>query len=392
MKNSKLIFTMMRLIRFEIAKKRDENVRFELSDADMKRLFRVSKAHDIAHLIGFALEENNLLVNKNQITNDFRTASMMAISRYEQLNYELERICKVFEEEKIPFVPLKGAALWDIYPEPWMRTCCDIDILIHEHDLKRAIAELNGKLSYKTDGRGPHDVGLLSPFGQRLELHYNLVEDYYIGEASRPLENVWEHVIAVPDSVQYRMPDEIFYYYHIAHMAKHYIGGGCGIRPFIDLWILNHCVPYDEEKRSDFIRENGLSAFERAARNLSDVWFSDGQHDELTEMMQDYVVAGGVYGNAENRVASRRQNKVGKFRYMLSRVFLPYSLLKEQYPILKKCKLLLPIMEVRRWFRLIFKGRVPYAVQEIKASQLLSDEKRLTTGKMMEQLGLKIHN
>ena len=155
---------------------------------------------------------------------------------------------------------------------------------------------------------------------------------------------------------------------------------------------MNHCIPYDGKKRDDFIRENGLSAFERAARNLSDFWFSDGQPDELTEMMQDYIVAGGIYGNAENRVASRRQNKVGKFRYMLSRVFLPYSLLKEQYPILKKHKLLLPIMQVRRWFRLIFKGRTRYALHEMKVSRSLSDEKRLTVGKMMERLGLKIHN
>ena len=31
---------------------------------------------------------------------------------------------------QIPFLPLKGSVIRQYYPEPWMRTSCDIDILV----------------------------------------------------------------------------------------------------------------------------------------------------------------------------------------------------------------------------------------------------------------------
>ena len=36
----------------------------------------------------------------------------------------------------------------------------------------------------------------------------------------------------------FQMSNDMFVFYHIAHMAKHFIAGGCGIRSFIDLYLL----------------------------------------------------------------------------------------------------------------------------------------------------------
>ena len=51
---------------------------------------------------------------------------------------EYENLCSAFEKAQIPFLPLKGSVIRKYYPEAWMRTSCDIDILVHDEDVGRA--------------------------------------------------------------------------------------------------------------------------------------------------------------------------------------------------------------------------------------------------------------
>ena len=383
------IQVMMRLIRYEIMQEPLlETFRKGLSDVALKQLYQLSKAHDLAHLVGTALEDNHLLSKENEIYKLFNHQIALAVYRYEQLNYELTQICKVLEEAKIPFIPLKGSVIRQYYPKPWMRTSCDVDVLVQESDLDKASRELVEKLSYKQNGKGSHDIGFNTPTGMHIELHYDLIEEHVNDKSERPLKVVWETAYKKPDSVHYHMADEMFYYYHVAHMAKHFVIGGCGIRPFIDLWVLNHRIPYDETKRVKLLEEGGLLAFERTAVKLSEVWLSDAEHNAITNSMERYVLSGGVYGNIENRVAVQQSKKGGKFKYIMSRIFLPYSVLKFHYPVLQKHKWLLPFMEVRRWFKLLFKGGIKRSANEMKINRTMSAEKQAETAKMMEQLGL----
>ena len=81
----------------------------------------------------------------------FKNARLMAIYRYEQSRYELNRICKTLNDAQISFVPLKGAVIRNYYSEPWLRTSCDIDVLVREEDLKQAVKVLVSELHYVVD-------------------------------------------------------------------------------------------------------------------------------------------------------------------------------------------------------------------------------------------------
>ena len=141
---------------------------------------------------------------------------MVAVLRYEKINYELECLRETLNEAKIPFIPLKGSVIRQYYPEPWMRTSCDIDILVHESDLEAATSAVVEKLSYEEEGKGSHDIGLFSPGGVHLELHYSLIESDIIGKADRMLEPVWEQVSPTEKyPYDYEMTDALYYYYHI---------------------------------------------------------------------------------------------------------------------------------------------------------------------------------
>ena len=45
--------------------------------------------------------------------------------------------CNALEKAQIPFVPLKGSVIRKYYPEAWMRTSSDIDVLVHKEDVEK---------------------------------------------------------------------------------------------------------------------------------------------------------------------------------------------------------------------------------------------------------------
>ncbi len=352
----------------------------------LSRLIDISKKHDIIHLVALGLERNSIITNSDALSNEI----IKAVYRYEQIKYEYESLCKVLEAAKIPFMPLKGAIIRDYYPEPWMRTSCDIDVLVHSEDTDKAVECLIGACGYVKDGQCSHDISLMSPGKIHIELHYDLLEGGVANKASEVLENIWD-IVTVRDgySYFYEMSDEMFYFYHVAHMAKHFENGGCGIRPFIDLWILDGIFGADNKKRNELLEKGELLRFAETARSLSKVWLDKQEHDDITEQTERYILSGGVYGTNKNRVAIQHYKKGGRTRYILYKIFLPYNVIKSQYPILKKHRWLTPFMEVRRWFRLLFKGHFKRVSKDLKCSQSLSDDESQELGVFLEQIGLK---
>lgn len=192
-----VIKTITECVKFELCADNSGNNEKVLPDTSarfLSALYGVSKKHDIAHLVGDALIKNGLIEN-GDIKSQFQNQIVMAIYRYENLNYELGRISKILEETKIPFIPLKGAVIRKFYPEPWMRTSCDIDILVHENDLEMATAVLKEKLgyTYERKEKGSHDIQMYSLSGVHLELHYTLLEEGRLLKADKILSKIWDY-------------------------------------------------------------------------------------------------------------------------------------------------------------------------------------------------------
>ena len=352
-------------------------------------MYKLAKSYDLAHLVGDALIKNGLIANE-EIKAKFQQQILLAVCRYEQLQYELTRLKAPLNEAEIPFIPLKGSVIRQYYPEPWMRTSCDIDVLVKESELECAAAALVDKLAYRRDEIGSHDIGIFTESGVHIELHYNLVEDGRANDATRVLKKVWDMAVkSDTGNCHYEMPDELFYFYHIAHMAKHFVGtGGCGIRSFLDMWVLNHCVDFNQEKRETLLADGGLTVFAKQAALLSEVWFGAAGHTEITRQLETYILRGGVYGTTTNRVAVQQQKRGGKVKYALSRILIPYKVIRFHYPILQKHRWLTPIMEVRRWGKLIFCGHLNRSVPELKCNTTLSEDAAEETRILLRNIGL----
>ncbi len=384
-----VVSMMFELLRFDLFETElCADIKNAITLDNLPDLYKLSKKHDLVHIISDALDKNGLLENeKAKIA--FLQERIKAISRSERQQYELDEICKALEEAKISFVPLKGSVIRALYPQPWMRTSCDIDILVKEDSLEATAQYLCDKLGYDCKfKRSINALSLNAPSGVHLELHYDLTEGDRFGK--EVLSHIWDYT-TLKEGYQYwyLLNDDAFYFYHIAHMVKHFESGGCGVRPFLDLWFLDNLPQVDLAKRDALLEEGKLLKFANACRKLSCVWFGKDANNDVSKQLEDYILRGGVYGNVENRIAVQQQKKGGRFKYVMSKIFVPYKILKIHYPILEKHRYLMPFMQVRRWFKLLFRGNLKNTSKDIKYSNSITTQQAEKMQTFLKDLGLK---
>lgn len=353
------------------------------------KLIKAAKKHDLAHLLAYCDTKCGLFPQGSAFKSKCETEQLAAVYRYENMDYEKKRICDTLEKAEIPFVLMKGTVIRPYYPEPWLRTSCDIDILVKEPDIEKAKEALVQNAGYAFESKTAHDYHLYSGGGVHLELHYSLLGDDTINKrVDGVLERVWDNLDVV-DGFKYcmKMNREMFYYYNFVHLAKHIKFGGCGIKPILDLFILEKSGDYGETCQT-LLEEGGLLKLLQVISKLSKVYFSDEEHDEQTKALSDYILSGGVYGNRKNIVAMHRGFSKGKLGYAISRIFPPYDVLKYRYPVLETKKWLFIPFQFRRWFDLVFKGHAKSSLNELKINQRTSADDTEKAARMWHDLGL----
>ena len=375
------------LLRYDVAgAELPEAVRETITESLLPALFSLSKKQDLAHLIGDALEKNGLLQESSEAHKRFSKERDISLYRQKQQEYALEKICELLEGEKIPFTPLKGSVIRDYYPERWMRTGCDVDILVSKDDIPRAVEALKIRLSYNEGARGDHDVSLVSPSGVHLELHFSLAAS----------DKRWQELLENPETAardggQYRraMTPEMLLFYHIVHMAVHMRTGGCGVKPFVDLWVMSEKISCDKGALDRLLSAGGLSDFAEAARALSVAWMTGGEMSDICAELADFVLSGGVFGTLENRVTVAGAKRGGRLSFLLSRAFIGFDEMALKYPSVRKRALLFPLYQVYRWFDLLInKKSREYTRATIKRSGAISGERAQRLEGLFKKLGI----
>ena len=379
-----LIRTMMDLIASEVCDKPLDQSQYSFTDEELVKLYKLSKSHDLAHLVGDALIINNL-IGDGEIKAKFQNQMMLAVYRYEKINYELGRLREAMNEAKIPFIPLKGSLLRRYYPEPWMRTSCDIDVLVHEEEVDDAAQIIVDKLGYTYEKKNYHDVSLMSDGGVHLELHHSIKENE--PNIDLLLSECWDYA-APSDDYEYCFTNEFFYFHQIAHASYHFLHGGCGVRPFLDLYLLQRKMPFDNTVLDVMLERSRIKKFFDAAKALSEVWFGGSEHSDVTRRMEDYLLRGGVYGSTQSSMAVGQQKEKGRLGYIINRIWLPYELLRITYPRLKGRKYLQLFYEIKRWLRIFNPEARKNKKRDLDAIKNLNAKHKSDVNCMLNELGL----
>lgn len=386
--SAELLFACIRRSVFGLEMQADEIT--AINEQSLKELYALSVRHDLAHLVYDGLQKSGLLP-EGEVGQKLKYQKDLAFYRYIHQSAALEDICRAFEKAEIVYVPLKGAVIRDFYPEPWMRTGCDIDILVHEEDLERAIAALERKTRFRRGKGGSyHDVQLCAPNRVNLELHFHIKKEFPC--VDDVLDQAWEYAASVESGMsQYRLSNEFFMFYHLAHMAAHFINGGCGLKPFLDMELLQRGLPVDQIKLEAFLEKGKLRKFADAIIPLAEVLCTEGRVEisESAKSILDYIFGGGVYGTVENVICSQQARQGGALKNLIHRMWLPYSTLVHNHYAPVGREYLKPYYEIRRWVLAISdkKRRNSWALQ-LKKNIAVSENERSHIKQILADLDL----
>ncbi len=315
---------------------------------------------------------------------------LIAVTRYHRITTELKTISAALEAAKIDFIPLKGSVIREYYPDPKVRTSCDIDILVKREDLERADEALRNTLGLTRHGRNAHDVSYYTKSGIHLELHFELIESFNNKFVAKTLEDVWSYASPKAGYThQCELTGGMYYFYHIAHMAKHFINGGLGIRQIMDIAVMKHTGFINVSDADALLEQGSLTKFSEACQCLCDAWFFDREHTELTARLESKLLGLSIYGTQQSYASMRGAKSGSKFKYILSRIFYSYEMLCNVYPSLEGHRWKTPFYQVKRWSNLIFKrGRMKNSINELRKLKKVSSDELTNNEMLIESLGL----
>ncbi len=361
----------------------DDSVKEQLTPDVVSALYSLADRHDLAHIVFYSLHKCGLK-SDDAMYSKFNQKVIMSVYRNEQMKYAYNQICDIFNKESIPYIPLKGLVIRPYYPKDSMRTSCDIDILVKEENLESAIDSLvqNG---FNCGERHYHDVSLFSPANIHLELHFNIQEN--IDKLDAVLKDAWRHT-KLTDGSRYEFTDEFFVFHMFAHMSYHFLGGGCGIKSLMDIWVMEHRMGVTYESARELLEKAGIYRFAAEISKLAEICFSGEPKDEFSDTILSYIFSGGIYGTSQNKIAVKKSKNKSTIIYSLQRLFMPYKSMVITYPILKKLPILLPFCWVARFFKMLFEGKSKSALGEIKTANNVTDDQISVIVQMREYLGL----
>lgn len=323
---------------------------------DWQKIFHICKRHCVENMAFYAVEklENGPESELKKKWSDKRDRGI--IRDFTQL-HEFNMATAEFAKEGIRYLALKGVYLKDLYPQRDMRSMSDIDILVDVENLPKVNDILvNMGYTVRVEEDEDHDNYSKKPY-TIIEVHRSLFS--HGGERFHDLFAEPWAIAAEQEPYSWNFDKNWFFIYLFSHLAKHYQSAGTGIRSIMDIWV--YLRAYENELNFDFIykqldKVNGIQLCKDIIQ-LSKIWFDGEKSSDKFDNMANYVLDCGVFGKRLN-ISYNNIRKMGKFRFMLFRVFPPLSVMKPMYPILKKAPILLPFAWIHRGFVcLIFKRK-----------------------------------
>ncbi len=325
------------------------------SDISWRMIYAVAKDHSVINLT-FSLFGEKVKEDDPELYSKWTKDSLILSARHIAQKNEFSEITRIFSENEIHFLPLKGFLLKKLYPSPEQREMNDLDILVTGDDFYKASQLLLGLGYTKEDEQKVHDSFLKPPFIE-IELHKMLrsdCEDFRVTDTSSAPDNKYSHVFSDEDS----------FVFFLHHAKKHNESGGCGIRTIFDFFLLTeNGIPTSEMR----LEREGILDFYKNIKSLSDFWFLNESPDDKTLDFELFTVTGGTYGSLENRISAGIEQD-GK-KYILRRVFPPFCKMKERYKFLKNLPILLPVMYIWRLVVSLFNGSIFRSIKAMNANK-----------------------
>lgn len=307
---------------------------------------------------------------------------------------QISEIRRLFTNNKIDFIILKGGVLKNLYFKSEMRRMGDIDILIKTNQYSK-ISNIMKQMGYTLQGETDHELKWTKS-GILIELHKKLIPSYnkdfysYYGDG-------WKFAKHKTGN-EYVLKKEDMFIYLFTHFAKHYRDAGIGIIHMCDLWVYMTSFQLDYTYIKNELKKLKLYEFYKNVKDTLSVWFENKEDTEMTDYITDVILNSGIYGTHDNHVFSaalKNRNKYKnttkeKLHRILKTIFPPFTTMRNRHRVLFKLPFLLPICWVLRWFDLIFKKR-DRIKNKMDDFTILNDNNMADYHSQLKYVGLDYH-
>lgn len=341
---------------------------------DWKALIDLSKLQQVYSVIAPVIDFESI---PREFAQELQLYSQNELLRMLAMKSELEKIEKDLEENEISFMLLKGSVIRNYYPLQRMRQMSDFDIL-YDKSKRDALISLMSKREYKLFSCGENSDDFSKKPFYTFEFHRELFFDEH--DFCPDFSEVWSNAKQDENNpYKYHMSNEDLYLHTVAHMYKHYILGGFGIRFIADVYVLLESLKSSLDKNyiAQELSKMRLTAFEKNARELTYAIFNDTDFTDEQIKFLDNVMSFGIYGSGEGGaryyfdeyVAKHGKTSIAK--YYLAKSFPDMKFMKLHYPALEKKPFLLPYFYIKRIIsKFIYNRKVIFKnIRQLKESQ-----------------------
>ena len=321
------------------------------ADTDFKKVYKLSERHKVTPLVACSVVKCPTV--DDSVKQAFKKELFRCAARYSAQEKEAEELSDLFVQGQIKHSFLKGMKVARFYDNPDMRFMLDMDVYIEPSKVDDVKKILENRGYVYDNYEDEKDAGYVKKPFLNFELHKELKYDYDKGYEY--YKGAFDRMVISENGFTMNMTNEDFYVYILSHAAHHFEKAGTGIKTVVDHFYLKRELKplCNELLLENALKETGLTVFGQRMDALAEFWFGDGNGDESLIEMGEYIILSGVFGNETNDYLSgiiRGDYTEKKSSYFLSRLFLPYKLMKKRYPILKKLPFLLPLMWIIRFF------------------------------------------
>lgn len=345
----------------------------------MDELFSLAKKHGVIGIVAYVLNEHELFESEEQQHKFMHEYDRTVMNMLSRETSALAISQKLFELS-IQHIFFKGMVVAEAYPVPALRTYGDVDILIHQEDVKR----LKEYMATQGYSHFVSDEGVVNTFYKNRE-HYEFHTNLNVSNVknSEVFSAIWENVSAdgVPE-----LEHSFHLSYLITHLEKHVYGSGAGVRMYLDiaLYINKYKELIDILKVRDILFQCGLEEFLNTTLYVCHKWFGlklpewvKALKADVYEQLCEFTFSGGVFGyTSESQIAENalRQNmskneKRARTRFILHRIFPSFTELSRLYPKYSGKPYLAPVAWINHLFR-FFKDKKYSKVKVITSADV----------------------
>lgn len=323
---------------------------------DWNQFFALSKKQEVYAMVAQSIDYSYL---PPDIARELNDQSKSELVRLIAMQNELKAIEEQLEKNEIRYMLLKGSVIRNYYPKQSMRQMSDIDIM-YDPQKRDILLEIMKKRGYKMKSDGDNSDDFVKAPYYTFEFHRDLFKDVY--GFCPDFSFVWDHAERSAEKpFEYIMCAEDLYLFHIAHMYKHGILGGFGVRFLVDTYLILKKNPdMDTALLQRQLGKLNLSDFEEKIKILSfSVMEDKALTEEQTALFND-IIQNSIFGAADNidiaaaYEAYNAANGGGVLGYLKNRIFPSKQQMQSMYPQLKEKGYLLPYYYFKRLFKNLF--------------------------------------